>query len=219
MALFLEQGFDETTVEQIAADAGVSRSTFFRYFSTKEDVVLGDIAERGRLVQLTLEGRHPDEPAWDALRAALAVLNDYEPREATLKIARMLLGTESLRARQSEERRQWLGLLIPDIERRLGISAHNTTDPRARALVACVLTCLDVATEMWSANQGRGDLVELLDSALDAIRQNGDLVPPEGRAEGPDEVDPDDVREQGGVLRAFGSDNPVRRSRPRTIHD
>lgn len=170
MALFLDQGFDNTTVEQIARDAGVSRSTFFRYFITKEDVVLGDIAERGLLVKHALEERPSDEPAWDALRSALSALTTIEPPTTTLKISRMLLETESLRARQAEKRRRWLELLVPDIERRLGIEPDSRTDPRARALVACVLTCLDIATEMWTANDGEGDPVVMLNSALDAIR-------------------------------------------------
>lgn len=135
-----------------------------------EDVVLGDIAERGLLVQAALEQRPPDEAAWDALRAALAALNTYEPPATTLKISRMLLETASLRARQAEKRRHWLELLVPDIERRLKIGPDNGSDPRARAVVACVLTCLDIATELWTANDGKGDLVAMLDSALDAIR-------------------------------------------------
>lgn len=36
--------------------------------------------------------------------------------------------------------------------------------------IACVLTCLDIATELWTANDGKGDLVAMLDSALDAVR-------------------------------------------------
>ena len=46
MALFLDQGFEETTVDQIAEAAGISRRSFFRYFATKEDVVLGDMIEQ-----------------------------------------------------------------------------------------------------------------------------------------------------------------------------
>lgn len=46
--LFQEQGFEKTTVDQIAAEAGLSRTSFFRYFATKEDVVLGHLEELGR---------------------------------------------------------------------------------------------------------------------------------------------------------------------------
>lgn len=170
MTLFLDQGFDRTTIERIAADAGVSRSTFFRHFETKEDVVLDDIADRGLLVKTALEARPDDEAAWDALRAALHVLDTLEPSHTTLQISRMLAGTPSLRARQSEKRRHWLDLLVPDIERRLGVEPSSSPDLRARALVACVLTCLDIATEAWTADGGRGDPIALLDSTLDAVR-------------------------------------------------
>ena len=47
LELFITQGFDNTTIDQIAAAAGMSRSSFFRYFPTKEDTVLGDLAGYG----------------------------------------------------------------------------------------------------------------------------------------------------------------------------
>lgn len=55
--LFAEQGFDETTVEQIAAEAGLSRTTFFRYFGTKEEVVLGKFGEFGHEIAAALATR------------------------------------------------------------------------------------------------------------------------------------------------------------------
>ena len=54
MRLFLEQGFEQTTIDQIAATAGISRRSFFRYFGTKEDVVLGDLARDGERVREAL---------------------------------------------------------------------------------------------------------------------------------------------------------------------
>ena len=170
LRLFLEQGFDATTVDEIAARVGVSRSTVFRHFPTKEDIVLDDIAERGVLVRSALERRPADEPAFEALAAALEVLVEHTPRAETLALSRMLRATASLRARQAEKHRRWLDLLVPETRRRLGVDPARTDDPRAHALVACVLTCLDVANEMWTANDGEGDQVAVLRATLSAMR-------------------------------------------------
>ena len=167
--LFFHQGFEGTSVEQIAARAGVSRSTFFRYFETKEDVVLDDIAERGLLVRTALESRPPDEPALEALVAAVKTLYTPETAAESRELARMIAATPSLRARHGEKRRYWMDLLLPEVERRLEVRPGSTTDPRARALVACVLTCLDVATEMWSANDRHDDPLALFVRSLDPL--------------------------------------------------
>src|ERR1039457_1948380 len=101
MRLILEQGFEKTTVEQIAAAAGLSRTSFFRYFATKEDVLLGHLEELGQKVRDALVARPAGEPAWQALRHAFDLL--IEERNALpqqgLSVRRMLHDTPSLRAR------------------------------------------------------------------------------------------------------------------------
>jgi AcrR family transcriptional regulator len=62
MRLFLEQRFDKTTVDQIAAEAGLSRTSLHRYFATKEDVLLGDLEERGTQVLEALVARPAGGP-------------------------------------------------------------------------------------------------------------------------------------------------------------
>ena len=47
LGLFLEQGFEDTTVDQVVTAAGISKRSFFRYFGTKGDIVFGDLAEQG----------------------------------------------------------------------------------------------------------------------------------------------------------------------------
>src|SRR5260370_6195713 len=69
--LFLEQGFDETTIEQIAAAVGTSGRNVFRYFPTKDDMVLADMLEQGYDVASALAARPAGEAAWEALRRAL----------------------------------------------------------------------------------------------------------------------------------------------------
>ena len=170
--LFLAQGFDATTMEQIAREAGISRRSLFRYFSTKEDVVLGNLVEAGLAVRDALEARPPVEPPWAALRAAFASLS-LDPNysaERNLKISKMIYGTPSLRAAHLEKQLRWQEILVPSIRSRLGIAPDDAADPRAPAIVACALTCLGVATEIWARRDGEDDLAELFDRAVAAVR-------------------------------------------------
>lgn len=167
VGLFLELGFEVTTMDQVAAAAGISRRSLFRYFETKEDMVLGNLRETGRAVQARLAARPVDEPPWEAMRAALRGMLD-EPGQSltrTLKLARMLFGTPSLRARHLEKQLEWLDLLAPEIQKR-----RPGPDLQARALVACALTCLDTATEAWVRTDGEADIEQLYDQAVAAVR-------------------------------------------------
>jgi len=83
LRLFAEQGYDATTVEQIAEAAEVSPSTFFRYFPTKEAVVLQD--DYDALLQAALAAQPPDAPLGtvlrDTFRAAFARIPEEEQEE------------------------------------------------------------------------------------------------------------------------------------------
>ena len=171
MRLFLDQGFEQTTIDQIASTAGISRRSFFRYFGTKEDIVLGDLASQGELMRDALEGVPPTVGPWDALRQALHAVDalDVDPG-LTLKIATMMYGTPSLRARSIEKHLQWQSLLVPDIRRRLGLADDDVTDPAPAAIVASAIACLDAAGELWTAGGGEADLAALYDRAVAAVR-------------------------------------------------
>ncbi|HEY3339892.1 MAG TPA: TetR/AcrR family transcriptional regulator [Propionicimonas sp.] len=171
MRLFLDQGFEETTIDQIASTAGISRRSFFRYFGTKEDIVLGDLAKRGELVRDALEQVPPTIGPWEALREALHAVDalSIEPG-VTLKIARMMYGTPSLRSRSIEKHLHWQSLLVPDIRRRLGIDHDDIANPVPAAIVASAIACLDVAGEVWVAGDGRADLASLYDQAASGLR-------------------------------------------------
>ncbi|MCA1283388.1 TetR family transcriptional regulator [Saccharopolyspora sp. 7B] len=75
--LFAANGFEATTVDQIAEAAGVGRRTFFRYFRSKEDAVFGDHEERLADVAELLEQADGEEPLPAVCRAAEAVLETY----------------------------------------------------------------------------------------------------------------------------------------------
>ena len=171
MRLFLDQGFEQTTIDQIATTAGISRRSFFRYFGTKEDVVLGGLAQQGELMRDALENVPLAVEPWEALRQALHAVDALavEPG-VTLKIAKMMYGTPSLRARSIEKHLHWQSLLVPNIRRRLGLADDDAADPAPAAIVASAIACLDVAGELWVHGGGTEDLGALYGRAVAGVR-------------------------------------------------
>ncbi|MEV0297572.1 TetR family transcriptional regulator [Nocardia sp. NPDC050710] len=171
MRLFMKQGFEQTTIEQIAAAVGISTRTFFRYFATKEDIVVGDLMALGEVVQAALRARPVEEGPWEAMTAALAALTDapHKPRRA-LETALLTTANPALRARHLEKHLRWQELLVPEIERRMGVEPGPVPDPRAHAIVGACLACLDTAMEIWAKRDGEGTLEEIYLEALTAIR-------------------------------------------------
>ena len=172
MRLFLEQGFDQTTIDQIAVTAGISRRSFFRYFGTKEDIVLGDLAQQGVVVRDALEAVPDSVGPWDALRDAFTTVKALEQDpDLTLRISKMMYETPSLRARSIEKHLHWQSLLVPNIRQRLGIARDDETDPSADAIVASAIACIDVAGEIWTKSGGTLDLAALYEQAAQAVRR------------------------------------------------
>jgi AcrR family transcriptional regulator len=171
MELFVAQGFEATTVDQIAAAAGISARSVFRYFPTKEDMVVGLLADIGDKLASALEARPLDEPPWVALRHAMdAHLTDLT-QDPTNKIATavMLADTPSLRGALLAKRAGWEDALVPNITRRLkGPPARRALS--ARAIVAAALACLNNAVDEWARTGGTKPPDKLLDIAIAAVR-------------------------------------------------
>jgi AcrR family transcriptional regulator len=172
LELFLSHGFEQTTIDQIAKAAGMSRATFFRYFPTKEDVVLVMAEDYARHARDALERRPDDEPVWTALRHALepAVREQGKDVAAALQTARAIVQSPSVRSRYQERYWQWRELLHPEVVRRIAPADLSKADPGASALIASALSCLDAAIETWVKCDGTVPLPQLLDEAMGAVR-------------------------------------------------
>jgi len=168
--LFAAKGFDDTTVEEVAAVAGVSRRTLFNYFRNKEDLALSGLDEQGELIAARLAERPADEDAWVSLRAAFQVLEEIEmTAERRLEMVTFLFGSDSLRAGHTEKQARWQDLFAPLIEPRLPASDRRTLE--ARAIAAAAITCLQAANEEWARLGGQTDLFDLYDTAVRAVRR------------------------------------------------
>lgn len=168
--LILARGYDATTIDDICAAAEVSRSTFFRYFPSKEDALFGAAVDSGEQLRDALTARPPREAPWVAMRHALQpLIEQYEAHdERTRTLTRLIMDTPVLAARHREKNARWHELLRPEIARRLGADPADDSDPRAYALIAAALGCVEAALVAWTATGQPQALSTLLDRAMEA---------------------------------------------------
>jgi AcrR family transcriptional regulator len=168
--LFVEQGFEATTVEQIAAATGLSRRSFHRYFSSKEDVFGQWFAEMGRQLAAALASRPTEERAWFALRRAFDdLIQGMSEQPQSLLITRMILQTPALHATHLQKHALWRDTLAEVLRDRLSEDGRELGQIAALALVGAALAALDSAQSQWVREDNEEPLGDLLDQAMNAI--------------------------------------------------
>jgi len=163
LRLFREQGYDATTVSQIAEAAEVSESTFFRYFPSKEEVVLWDEFDP-RVVDVLL-AQPPEVGPIRALRIAIReVLGQLSPadREAMRERTDLMLAVPELRMTMLEQLASPMQLFARIIAERSG---RKPDDPAVRALVGAIVG-VSIGVMFAFAEDPTGDLGEMIDEAL-----------------------------------------------------
>ncbi|MEV7087369.1 TetR family transcriptional regulator [Streptomyces sp. NPDC093085] len=165
--LISEQGYEATTVEQIAEASEVSPSTVFRYFPTKEEIVLTD--EYDPLIVAALRARPAGEPPLASLRAVLTeALETAAAREHEALVARTRLSAEvpAVRARLAETTSVLAKRLAAVLAERTG---RDPDDLALRVSVAAVLNTLGEAVLYWGEHGCEGDPTALAHRALDTL--------------------------------------------------
>jgi AcrR family transcriptional regulator len=166
LRLFVEQGFEATTLDAIAAAAGIARRTFFHYFDSKEALLFAyeERAEQG--MRAALDGMPTDMPPFEAMRGAVMTMVSEFGTEETRIFNKLLRSTEALRARkQANYARQERFLLTtlrekwPDPSQALPLS-----------LVAMIgIGTLRIAADAWSAEGGVRPLRAFLEDSFAAL--------------------------------------------------
>ena len=159
------QGYDATTCEQIAAAAEVSSATFFRYFPTKEDVVLTD--DYDPMITAAIITRPQAETPLEAARRGLAhVLGELGDEEMALVRARtaLLLSVPALRSRLQEQMSATRFAFATAFAPRMG---KDPAQMEVQVLAAACAAALSVAIETWA--NGQGELTRTMDEALAAL--------------------------------------------------
>jgi AcrR family transcriptional regulator len=154
LRLFETNGYDATTVDQIADLADVSTRTFFRYYPTKADVLLNDQAARLAMVQDLLDGRPAGEPLMASLRALMAAIGSDLPAERHLLRAQYRWAGESdtLLASIRNHHARIVELVTRFVAARL--DAPDPFDTRARAIATACVASLVAVTSEWVSVDG-----------------------------------------------------------------
>jgi len=162
---FARDGFAQTTVGAIASDAGVATRTFFHYFETKEDVLLGDLMDR--LARLVEEVRaQPEEipPLRAVWRAMESLADGFDASAEAQARYRMVVGEPSVNGRALDLQGAWEDEIARVIEARC-----PGPDPeyQAHVVTATALACLRTAAH--ASTSGDQTLRELLDRSFAAL--------------------------------------------------
>jgi AcrR family transcriptional regulator len=165
--LFAEKGFEGTTAGEAADAAGISRASFFRLFSSKEEAVFARQEATGAVIAATLAERPPEEDHWTALQSAFKASTDryLEDPERALARSRLILENPSLRARRLEVHADWSPAICGALASRMGDDAESM---KVEGVVAAALGAFDAATTRWGASDG-GDLIALIDESFEAV--------------------------------------------------
>lgn len=168
--LFFEKGFDNVSVDDIAAEAGVSRSTFFRYFKTKEAVVFRH--HRARLAifrEMLSSARSRENKVFDAIKSALISFAKYYDsiKEELLNEYQIVVSSPYLIARDLEKDREFEEAIAAEISRRLGGGERDKR--RARIFAAAIFGTARIVMEEWFEGGCRSPLVRLAQESLNIL--------------------------------------------------
>jgi len=150
LRLFLANGYENTTLDTIAAEAGISRRTFFAYFKSKEDILFVWQANGWRAVWEDLLAVSPDENPLDAVRDTFVRHLAYYANDEMRAIDRLLRSSESLRARKQaayEDQEQALFVTLCEVWR------QPQRRPALRMIAMACVGVVRLSLEVWSQQE------------------------------------------------------------------
>ena len=173
LRLLTDRQFDSLTIDEIAAEAGVSRRTFFRYFTSKEDVVFAFLDQWAVRLAADIIARPADEDPVAAVQNSFRQLTAaYDDR--ALALVRLVRETPSLQQQERINREHLRISVVNALATRLGLDAERDMRPQILATIA--FAPLDAAMFSWFGNRSGEEVGHLLDEALTAFVRERDAM-------------------------------------------
>ena len=167
LRLFADKGYDQTTVDDIAHAAAMSSRTFFRYFPSKEDVVLWDEYDE-RPMQEVLQIRPGEDPLAQLIMRVREIFADIYQKDPELLLTRTKLSftVPEIRARFLNAQLTLIGPYLAQIADAIGAPRDDLQLP---VTLAALYSAMIIAVERWQRHDGREDLLRLFDDAVAAL--------------------------------------------------
>ncbi len=177
LRMFAERGYEQTTVDDVARAAGLTKRSFFRYFPSKEDAAFVHVDLHGDAVIAEIRARPADEPPWTCLHQVLrhwdqATFAADVASEQELAGYRLIESTPALRARLRERREQWRHNVSAALRERPGTRLDRFT---ADLLTSAAAAILESVSAEWRRTGGTADRTALLDRAFTLLRSTPDI--------------------------------------------
>ncbi|WP_232493093.1 TetR/AcrR family transcriptional regulator [Novosphingobium kaempferiae] len=153
MRLFLEHGFEATTLDDIAAAADVSRRSLFHYFGSKEEIVFSTKADFPALVAEAIGRRPVEEPLLDMVENAFVELAARHISEPARNLARLIQDTPALSAGDQAKYEKVERVLAKALAEQKGRSEN---DLECRVTATTAIGILKLSTQAWLAEPNTG---------------------------------------------------------------
>ncbi|WP_437876283.1 acyl-CoA-like ligand-binding transcription factor [Sorangium sp. So ce513] len=168
--LFLKNGYEQTTLDEILGAVEISRRTFFRYFESKEDLLIGWMDQLIEVAREAIRARPPGEPPVEALRNAIRdtlgrLFEGDLPR--FVAVQQFVAKTPAVRARQGERLGHCAEAVCEPLAARMGLDPQRDLAPRV--LARCAITIMECAIEAWIARGATENLLDLVDEGFRAL--------------------------------------------------
>ena len=169
LRLIDKHGYDAVTVDDIAAEANVSRRTFFRYFDSKDDVFVVDPEGKLAAMRIALRDGPPEEPTLDALRrGALAMTAAYWDPEYSRTVVRLMEREPRMVAAAMAYQVRFVESLAYELA--IDMETDGRLDPRPRILAHTAISMMRAAVAGWLMDDSSGDLIERAEAAFEQGR-------------------------------------------------
>jgi AcrR family transcriptional regulator len=166
LELYLERGFEQTTVAEIARRAGLTERTFFRYFADKREVLFWGAGALQQLIVSTVAGVPDSAAPIDAVAAALEAAGAalQERREGARQRQAVIVANAELQERELIKLAS-LASAMAGVLRRRGVK-----DPAASLAAEAGIVVFRIAFERWVSETGQADLPQLIRESLDELK-------------------------------------------------